>query len=78
MSAEWTKEKGPDCFCGALTWVEPGEPAMLVCIFHSRDAGACFPLPKERPEKWPDLTRDELHACMVKGANEEEARDGGK
>jgi hypothetical protein len=74
--SEWTKEAGPACYCGGPTWVEPGEPPLLICLFHTNGAGASFPLPTERPDAWPNLSREELHTCMVKGADEEEARDG--
>lgn len=77
--AEWTKEKGPRCYCGCATWVEPswGGAPRLVCIFHTKEAGASFPLPAERPDKWPDLSRDEMQAFMDKGAAEAQARGEG-
>jgi hypothetical protein len=74
--AEWTKEKGPACFCGGPTWVEPWpEGAELVCLLHTKAAGASFPLPAARPDNWPDLTREELHAFMTQGAKEAEERE---
>jgi hypothetical protein len=74
--SEWVKEKGPPCFCGCPTWVEPdlGGEATLICIFHTKEAGASFPLPSARPENWPNLTQDELHACMERGYQEADAR----
>jgi hypothetical protein len=74
---EWTgKEKGPDCFCGCPTWVEPvgSGPPILICIFHSKEAGASFPLPADRPDNWPNLTPEELHAYLLRGTDEAKAR----
>jgi len=70
-------EKGPECFCGMPTGVildEDGR-ASLLCLFHTNAEGSMFPLPKEKPEKWPDLTRDELDACMTLGAEESDILD---
>jgi len=75
--AEWTKEKGPDCYCGCPTWVEPkmgNDGAYLICIFHTKEAGASFPLPSCRPDNWPNLTQDEMQTFMDKGAAEAAAR----
>ena len=76
--AEWTREKGPPCYCGfKTTWVEPSEdgPPTLICFAHTKASGAAFPLPKDRPDNWPDLTKEELNACMLRGAEEAEASD---
>jgi hypothetical protein len=56
MSVWVNNERGPDCFCGDPTVVKTEglkKPALL-CIFHSRDAGAMFTLPDTRPEWWPE------------------------
>ncbi len=71
------QEKGPECYCGmptAVVVLESGR-AELLCIFHTNAEGAMFPLPKERPENWPDLTKDELNACMFLGDAEDQARE---
>lgn len=76
MSQWIDKEKGPECFCGMPTAVflcEDGTAALL-CIFHTDEAGAMFPLPSERPDNWPEIPREELNALMIKGAEEADAR----
>lgn len=78
MSKWIDHERGPECFCGMPTGVIVNEDgtAELLCIMHTYEAGAMFPLPAERPDNWPDLPRDELNALMQKGAEEADARDG--
>jgi hypothetical protein len=58
------------------TWVEPdwGGRPYLICIFHTKAAGASFPLPAVRPDEWPDLTLEEMQVFMTQGATENEAR----
>ena len=72
------KEKGPECFCGMPTFVHVDKDgrADLVCMFHSRDAGAMFPLPKNgRPDNWPNLSIKEVDDVMMQGQAEEERRE---
>jgi hypothetical protein len=47
----------------------------LICILHTKAAGASFPLPSVRPDNWPDLSDEEMFACMEQGANEADARE---
>lgn len=71
------KEPGPECYCGAPTFValfENGDAA-LICIFHEYEAGASFPLPKEKPEKWPNMTNEEMAELVDKGIKEQETED---
>jgi hypothetical protein len=75
MSKWIDKEKGPECFCGMPTgvYVDSDGKACLLCIFHDREAGAMFPLPKDgRPDNWPDIPREELNAIMKRGSEEDE------
>lgn len=74
MSAWIDKERGPECFCGMPTGVHVIDgKAWLMCIFHEYEAGAMFPLPKdERPDNWPDISREELNAIMKRGAEEDD------
>lgn len=78
MSKWIDKEEGPECFCGMPTAVyvrEDGE-ANLLCIFHSYDAGALFPLPKDgKPDNWPNISREELNALMKQGNDVAEDED---
>lgn len=48
-------EDGPDCACGEQTVVKilPDGQAILLCFFHTGEAGMYTPLPDERPEEWP-------------------------
>jgi hypothetical protein len=53
-------------------YVDSDGKACLLCIFHDREAGAMFPLPKDgRPDNWPDVPREELNALMKRGAEED-------
>jgi hypothetical protein len=49
----WTEnEDGPACACGELTVVKilPGGQPVLMCLFHTREAGAVTRLPPDKPE----------------------------
>jgi hypothetical protein len=48
-------EEGPDCACGCprVVKIMPNGRAILLCLFHTGEAGAYTPLPAERPEGWP-------------------------
>ena len=72
MSTKWQRaEPGPTCGCGAPTMVHfEDERPMLLCIFHTKAEGAMFSLPSERPERWPDLTVDELREVILRGQQE--------
>jgi len=51
----WTEnEDGPDCACGNPTVVKimPDGKPVLVCFFHTSEAGMVTPLPAERPAGW--------------------------
>lgn len=76
---KWTdKEEGPACFCGLPTIVLVAEngDANLVCMFHERDTGASFPLPKDkRPENWPNLSDEEVDKVMLEGQAEYDAKE---
>ncbi len=76
--SKWIKEKGPECYCGMPTGVHVDEDgkAWLLCIFHTNEAGAMFPLPKDgRPDNWPEVTPEELNAIMLKGQEEDDGED---
>lgn len=76
MSKWIDKERGPECFCGMPTgvYVSSDGQASLLCIFHEKEAGALFPLPKDgRPDNWPDISREELNAIMKQGSEEDDA-----
>jgi|GEM_PF-4783452 len=69
--SNWTKEdlenpEGPDCFCGGPTVVMDYENGYaLMCFFHTKSAGAMFPLPKEKHNKWPNLSVEEMKEYMM-------------
>jgi hypothetical protein len=48
-------EDSPDCACGEPTVVKilPDGRAILLCFFHTGEAGAYTVLPAERPAGWP-------------------------
>lgn len=74
--SEWIKEKGPECYCGCPTGViiDSDGKAWLLCIFHTNEEGAMFPLPKDgRPDNWPDIPREELNALMKRGQEEDDS-----
>jgi hypothetical protein len=61
-------DPGFECSCGAplLVKVEKGTgEAMLLCLFHTSEAGACFPIPREKPDGWNDLTEDQRRALVI-------------
>lgn len=75
MKSEWQdKEPGPECTCGCPTFVSvlEGHLPMFICFMHTYEAGACFPLPKDRPENWPNLTNDEIKELVDRGIKEHE------
>jgi hypothetical protein len=51
-------EDGPTCSCGGPTTVKITEDGsgevLLLCLFHTYEAGAMWRLPAERPVNWPD------------------------
>jgi hypothetical protein len=69
----WTQgEAGPTCFCGWPTVVmihEDGK-ASLMCFGHTKAEGALFPLPAARPDKWPDMTNEEMQTLVEQGMHE--------
>ena len=70
-------EPGPICTCGWPTFVNVTEKEIaLICIGHSYEAGAAFPLPKNKPEKWPDLTNDEMQKLVEEGMKEQDNGTG--
>ena len=72
------KEEGPACFCGlpTIVMVADNGDANLVCIFHDKDEGASFPLPKDKkPENWPDLSDEDVDKVMLEGQAEFNAKD---
>jgi hypothetical protein len=62
-------EDGPDCACGEPTVVKllPDGTAVLLCFFHTGEAGAYTRLPAERP-----VTA--LGAAAVSGGEVQELR----
>jgi hypothetical protein len=57
----WTEnEDGPACSCGELTVVKilPDGQPVLLCFFHTREAGAVTPLPETRPECFQPCDKD--------------------
>jgi len=78
---EWKNgEKGPTCFCGMPTAVVVDEEGSvnLLCVFHTSLAGALFPLPKDkRPDKWPEMTDEEMVALVDAGYEEQPDEEPG-
>lgn len=78
---EWKNgEKGPTCFCGMPTAVVINEDSTvnLLCIFHTKLAGATFPLPKKgRPDKWPAMSDDEMSVLVDAGYQEQPDEEPG-
>jgi len=68
------KEPGPDCACGDPTVVvlDPTGRATLWCLWHSKEAGATFDLPSDRPDHWPDLTTEQMTELVDRGREEYE------
>lgn len=73
-------EKGPDCFCGNPTSVIVDEKTgeiNLLCFFHTKQAGAIFPLPKAgRPDHWPNMTDEEMIVLVEAGYAGQDAEQG--
>lgn len=56
----WTEnEDGPDCECGSsrIVKITPNGNAVLMCLFHTGEAGAVTGLPAEKPDGWPGEPR---------------------
>ena len=71
----WTHgEPGPKCFCGRDTNVMicADGKVNLMCLAHTKEETALFPLPATRPEKWPDMTNEEMQALVDQGFLEHE------
>jgi hypothetical protein len=51
-------ESGPVCGCGnpTVVTVVSGGVAVLLCLFHYRDAGLVTRLPADRPDGWPGVS----------------------
>jgi hypothetical protein len=73
----WSKESGPKCPCGMPTFVDVDDEgnANLICIFHTYDSGAIWPLPKSRPDNWPNLSDNEIDALIELGFKERESNE---
>jgi hypothetical protein len=54
-------ETGPDCSCGNPTVVKllPNSVPVLMCLFHSGEAGLMTRLPAERPADWYEKLPEE-------------------
>lgn len=69
MTAWADNEQGPACVCGELTTVKilPDGHAILMCLFHTKEAGAVMRLPAEKPECFqpcdPDCDAGPVH-CL--------------
>lgn len=76
----WTHgEQGPTCFCGMPTYVmisEDNKRINLLCVFHTSEAGALFPLPiNDRPDNWLNLTDEEMSDLIDRGIKEQELEE---
>lgn len=71
---EWRHgEDGPTCTCGWPTnVVVSGDQADLMCFGHTKEAGAMFPLPRRRPDNWPDLSHEEMERLVNEAFRERE------
>lgn len=61
-------DEGPECFCRqGPTSVKVGEDGEVIlwCLFHTYGAGAYWPLPKIKPENWPNLSAAEMNALIA-------------
>ena len=67
-------EKGPTCKCGWPTnvSVSKGQMPILWCFGHSKEAGAMWPLPNEKPFNWPRLSDQEMQVLIEKGLSQHE------
>lgn len=78
MKSKWiNKEPGPTCTCGNPTWVRVGKEgwATLLCVLHTPAEGAFFDLPSEKPDKWPNMTNDEMDELVKLGSQEADDRE---
>lgn len=77
---EWKNgERGPTCFCGMPTTVVVSEDGQssLICFAHTVEAGALFPLPKNRrPTHWPNLSDEEMMTLVDQGFDEQAITEG--
>jgi hypothetical protein len=76
-NVDWVHgEEGPTCTCGKPTFVSvlDGGQINLLCLLHEKEEGAFYPLPKDRPSNWPNLTHPEM-AELVRRGFEEQGRD---
>lgn len=54
--------------CGKATVVVINNgKASLLCFAHTKQEAAFFPLPKDRPTHWPNLTNEEMVALVDAG-----------
>lgn len=74
---EWKNgEAGPTCLCGKATIVSISHQGInLVCLYHTHEAGAFFPLPKRRPSRWPNLSEAEMERLVDEGFAEQEVAE---
>ena len=65
MTEPWREnEDGPECPCGnpAVVKLLPDGSAVLLCLFHTAEAGAITRLPAARPEQGLDAWLRESRA----------------
>lgn len=76
MSAWIIGEEAPDCYCGwPLRVADDGEGGFaLMCLGHTREAGAMFKLPSEKPDDWPTPTQ--LEQVGIRWAKHVETEEG--
>jgi hypothetical protein len=75
---EWIQsEQGPECYCGWPTVVVVHENglASLMCFGHTKEEGAMFPLPANKPDNWPNLTHQEMQTLVEQGSAEHEEKE---
>lgn len=62
MTAWVDNEEGPTCVCGGPTMVKVNDlnAPVLLCLFHTADAGVVWSLPGERPADWPENWKDHV------------------
>jgi len=63
MSRPWVNnEDGPDCTCGDPTVVKTVATggAVLICLFHTNEAGVSYRLPDEAPDNWSEMTIEQV------------------
>ena len=75
-------EAGPTCFCGLPTVVcldKDGTQANLLCIAHTSEFGAMFPLPmNQKPDTWPEVDADTMANLVDAGFVEQDKVEGTK